>query len=139
MSAAPLERWLTGLRDRKIEDTDVSDEFCTRVRLWAELTPHLPADQAGAWLLYKEAEVVRAVLLDREQSVGRGTEADVVVNCRWMSRRHFVIRPVPEGFELECLDGKNALLLNRCEVRRQALRSGDVITVADQHYLFAIV
>lgn len=134
-----VERWLAGLRNRIVPETEVPDELFTRVRLWSELTPHIPANQPGAWLVWKEEGRIRTERLDREHTFGRGTDADIVVNSRWLSRKHFVIRPADHNFAIEDLGSKNPLQVNRTRTTCRVLNSGDVLTIADQHFLFVRV
>jgi hypothetical protein len=139
MSDTTFDRWLAGLADRKIEETRIPDELGTRVLLWADLSPHLPPDATGAWLLYREGGQVRAAAIGSGKVVGRGQDADLRVDCRWLSRRHFVIRATAEGFELEDLGGKNQLLVNGQPVLSKRLVGGDTIRVGDMDFLFVVL
>ena len=137
MPADRLDQWLAGLASgRKVSDTSVPEELCSRVRLWAQLAPALPWNSTGGWLVYREADEVRAVPLQDGKVVGREAPAEIVVACPWLSRRHFAIRRGENGFELEDLGGKNATQLGGRPVVRATLASVDVITVGDQHFLF---
>ena len=108
------------------------------IRLWADLTPHLPPRATGAWLLWREPEHVSVVAMDGRKTIGRGDDADVRVDCRWLSRRHFTIRPAAGEFEIEDLGGKNSVHVNAETVHTRSLISGDVIRVGDMEFLFVI-
>lgn len=138
MSGLTLERWLAGLKDRRVEDTDVPDDLCARVRLWAELTPALPAGAAGAWLLWREDKTMRAAPVGSDGTVGRGDDAGIRIPYRFLSRRHFAIRPVAGGHEVVTLAAKNDLLVNGRSVSSDPLQSGDILRVGDLELLFLV-
>jgi len=63
--------------------------------------------------------------------IGRGSDCDIVIADRQISRYHARIRRAPEGFLLEDLGSKNGTHLNGASVRTPAvLQDGDVIQVA---------
>ncbi|OGO14464.1 MAG: hypothetical protein A2Y93_14380 [Chloroflexi bacterium RBG_13_68_17] len=71
-------------------------------------------------------------VLDRpEFIIGRGTECDLTVADRQVSRRHARVRKTPEGFVLEDLGSKNGTHLNGTRLERPTmLQDGDVVQIA---------
>lgn len=130
------ECWVDGAAGREIADFDAFRRASVRARLWSALLIHLPADATGAWLLFEEQGIGRAVRLEAETIVGRGEEAGLRPECRWLSRRHF--RLFRNGdWHLEDLGGRNPVRLNDQPVPApHRLVSGDVIQVADFPMLF---
>lgn len=134
-----VDRWLAGLAGRSIPESIIADDLCRRVRIFADLNPHLSADATGAWLLYRHGEAVVTVAVDRTHVIGRGSDATVRLDHPWMSRQHFSITPRDGDFYIEHLGSKNPLTVNGRGVVEARLRSGDVICVGTQQFLFVIV
>lgn len=139
MKPSFLEHWLAGLAGRRLDDTTLGEGLTVRVRLWAELFPHLPADATGAWLVYKLGDEVQTVPVSGPVTVGRGAEATLRIDCPWLSRVHFKLLPDATGWEIEDAGGKNPLHLNGHPVPRSPLKSGDAIRVGDLDLLFVVV
>ncbi len=75
---------------------------------------------------------------DRELVIGRA-DADVVVDDGEISRRHAVVRPLPDGVEVEDLGSRNGTLLNGRRLKAPtALQPGDRISVGPNVELEAL-
>jgi pSer/pThr/pTyr-binding forkhead associated (FHA) protein len=73
----------------------------------------------------RRLEVGSGLVLGREQ-------ADVVIDDPGVSRRHAVIRPVEDGFEIEDLDSLNGTWVNGRRIARATrLAPGDRVTLGD--------
>lgn len=138
MNPDAAERWLEGVAGRTLE-TDAAHGTALRARVWTAMLANLPADATGAWLLYEEHGTCRTVALSGERVVGRGEEATLRIDCRWLSRRQFTLRQRAEGFEIEHAGGRNATHVNDEVVASRRLVSGDVIRVADAAFLFVYI
>lgn len=78
-------------------------------------------------------------LSDRPVMVGRSDEADLKLTDRLVSRRHFLIRPMGDGFyEIEDLGSSNGTFVNNERVKRKVLIAEDKIrageTILKFHY-----
>ncbi len=134
-----VDRWVAGLPGRSVPDATIGDDLCKRVRVFADLNPHLPAGATGAWLLYRHGGIVTTVAVDRAHIIGRGSDATVKLDHPWMSRQHFSITPRDGDFYSEHFGSKNPLTINGRDVAGARLQSGDVICVGTQQFLFVIV
>jgi len=61
--------------------------------------------------------------------VGRGLQADLVVDDPMVSRLHFEVSCSPEGFFVEDQDSRNGTYLNGERIKRVRLSPGDVIQI----------
>ena len=66
-----------------------------------------------------------------EVHVGRGLQNDLILPDAYVSRRHLLIRPCEEGWEVEDLGSRNGLLTGKRKepVRKLTCRSGDELVV----------
>jgi hypothetical protein len=84
-------------------------------------------------LVVREGEAAgqRWVLHGDELLVGRGTECDIVLPERQVSRQHARIRSQGDHYFIEDLDSKNGTLLNNTPlIGERELRDGDEIEIA---------
>jgi serine/threonine protein kinase len=73
----------------------------------------------------------RVVDLDRETVIGRG-EVDLVVEDPEISRRHLVVRPSDDGFEVEDLGSLNGTFLNGISLAApRSIGEGDRLELGD--------
>ncbi len=78
-------------------------------------------------------------LSERPIMVGRSDEADLKLTDRLVSRRHFIIRPMGDGFyEIEDLGSSNGTFVNNERIKRKVLIAEDKIrageTILKFHY-----
>ena len=71
-------------------------------------------------------------------TLGRGDQADLVIDDEAMSRRHLEISYRNLEFRLRDLDSSNGTFLNGSEVKEYALRNGDKIMAGETVFLFAV-
>jgi hypothetical protein len=72
-------------------------------------------------------------------TIGRSRECEIVLQDSGISRRHAVLRPAGEGWELEDLGSTNGLLLNGRELRgSHPLSAGDVIEMGSTAIVFEL-
>lgn len=64
-----------------------------------------------------------------ETTIGRGTEAHVVLEMDNVSRRHARVLRRDDGFFIEDLNSTNGTYVNDLEVRRDRLRNGDLVKI----------
>jgi hypothetical protein len=136
MNADGSELWLRSMVGRTVDAPPAVQIAAQRARLWARLMAHMPADAAGAWLLFEEQGKGRAEPLAGDTVVGRGEDAQLRPDCRWLSRRHFrLVRD--QVWRVEDLGGRNHLFVNEERVAAsRPLVSGDLLRIADFHFLF---
>jgi DNA-binding winged helix-turn-helix (wHTH) protein len=73
----------------------------------------------------------RWTVQDDNVTIGRGTECDLVLSERQVSRQHLKIKRVDEGYYVEDLDSKNGTWLNGKPLKGESpLQDGDEIKLA---------
>lgn len=87
--------------------------------------------QENAMLILRGPEGLREWVIEDELSIGRDSACDVQLVDRQVSRRHAVIRRLPEGYAVVDTGSKNGLWVNGTPVDGMVLLSdGDEISVA---------
>ena len=96
----------------------------------------------GRLSLTKSDGTVRYFNIKRSILIGRGSECDIRIKVKTVSRVHCKVRVVaetPVQFVLENVSTTNFTVLNAMEVSGQvALRDGDIITVAERNFVFQV-
>jgi len=77
-----------------------------------------------------------AALPDGPFTIGRGSDAGLVLDDNAASRHHAEVAPGPEGWILTDLDSANGTLVNDTEITRHVLTAGDVILIGDTRLRF---
>jgi hypothetical protein len=126
---------------------------------WGEMTG--PSGGHGETLIYSGSERVRGAVEEaraqrssralivvggrrllvppRGAVVGRSRECEIVLDDEGISRRHFEVRPGPEGWTLADLGSTNGTRLNGRAIRgSEALRTGDRIRAGSTEISFEV-
>jgi pSer/pThr/pTyr-binding forkhead associated (FHA) protein len=61
--------------------------------------------------------------------LGRGSDADVCVDDRWVSRDHCEIDLVDHALVVRDLNSKHGTYVNGCPIREAALKPGDLLNI----------
>ncbi len=86
---------------------------------------------AFAKLIVADSDVPRREisLIDFPRRLGRGTESDVCVEDRWVSRDHCEIDLVDDILIVRDLASKHGTFVNGCPVTEAELKPGDVLNI----------
>ncbi len=98
----------------------------------------LPKDGV-VWIPVLDVEGARYPLVQRRTVVGRGSDADVVIEGRGLSRRHFEIVWDGKRAELVDLNSTNGTELNGQRVERAALPDRCTITAGEARILMGVI
>ncbi len=71
-------------------------------------------------------------------TLGRGEQADIVIDDEAMSRRHLEVSYRNLEFRLKDMESSNGTFLNGSEVKEYALRNGDKIMAGETVFLFGV-
>ena len=82
-------------------------------------------------------EPVSHPLVNREMTIGREKDADIVIPLTSISRVHARIFPHNEEFIIEDLNSTNGTFVNGVRVSRCILRHNDLIRIGDATILFS--
>lgn len=81
-----------------------------------------------------DAEVVH--MLGRRTTIGRGSDNDLRIDTRYISRNHAVITAGPAQTVLEDLHSTNGVLVNGRRVTRAVLRDGDIVHIGRTQFRY---
>ena len=87
----------------------------------------MPKSTSTAWLVGFEGKPneIHYELTSAETVIGRGSDCDIQLEDKLVSRRHALIRFVDDDFEIEDLDSSNGTYLNNERVGRSPILNGD--------------
>jgi hypothetical protein len=98
----------------------------------------MAAERMHVFLLQRRGgKKERLVVWDTQDiSVGRAPENDIVVDDPEMSRNHAQFYRGEAGFSVKNMSMSNATFVNEKEIASQALKSKDVVRIADTEFVF---
>lgn len=91
------------------------------------------------WIPVLDVEGTRYPLVQRRTVVGRGSDADVIIEGRGLSRRHFEIVWDGKRAELVDLNSTNGTELNGQRINRAALPERCTITAGEARILMGVI
>ncbi len=77
-------------------------------------------------------------VLGRRTRIGRGTDNELVLDTKHISRYHAVLLAGPVHTSIEDLNSTNGVFVNGKRVSRQALKDGDRVTVGRTHFRYSV-
>ena len=134
-----LEDWLQATSATVSETSTPPPALFKRLRYVADIVAGAGPLAAEPQLLYRTAEKkIHSVKIGQELVVGRAPPAHLVFNDDlYLSRRHFKIRKLGDGEQIEDLCSNNGTLVNGVKIESDGLRDGDIIKAG--HHLFVFL
>ena len=123
-------------------DATVAEGDLEKTRLDEESDKTVVSDEAlqnvFAWLvLLEEGRPVKDFRLKKEKTfLGKGSEADIILEDEFASRLHAALYYKEGGFEIDDLNSTNGTFVNGRKVDRVKLQDGDVIKIGKSEFLF---
>jgi hypothetical protein len=77
-------------------------------------------------------------VLGRRTRIGRGSDNELVLDTKHISRYHAVLLAGPVHTSIEDLNSTNGVFVNGKRVSRQALKDGDRVTVGKTHFRYTV-
>jgi hypothetical protein len=77
-------------------------------------------------------------VLGRRTRIGRGSDNELVLDTKHVSRYHAVLLAGPVHTSIEDLNSTNGVFVNGKRVARHVLKDGDRVTIGKTHYRFSV-
>ena len=77
-------------------------------------------------------------VLGRRTRIGRGSDNELVIDTKHISRYHAVLLAGPVNTTIEDLNSTNGVFVNGKRVARQVLKDGDRVTVGRTHFRYSV-
>jgi pSer/pThr/pTyr-binding forkhead associated (FHA) protein len=77
-------------------------------------------------------------VLGRRTRIGRGSDNELVLDTKHVSRYHAVLLAGPVHTSIEDLNSTNGVFVNGKRITRQALKDGDRVTVGKTHFRYNV-
>lgn len=124
MDATVMEGDLEKTRlDDQSDKTVVSDEALQNIFAWL--------------VLLEEGRPLKDYRIQKEKTfLGKGSEADIILEDEFASRLHAALYYKEGGFEIDDLNSTNGTFVNGKKVDRVKLQDGDVIKIGRSEFLF---
>ena len=137
-SSKPPRNWVDDLKPL-YDDAGPESEMDTTMTSRFPTPAPPPQDNSLARLVVLAGQQVgRAYVVGYDATIGRVPEMTIQLVDARVSRRHALLRPLPDGgFEIEDLGSRNGTSVNGVPVTRQTLKYGDRIQIGTHVLLFA--
>jgi hypothetical protein len=77
-------------------------------------------------------------VLGRRTRIGRGSDNEIVLDTKHVSRYHAVLLAGPVNTTIEDLNSTNGVFVNGKRIARQVLKDGDRVTVGRSHFRYTV-
>ena len=77
-------------------------------------------------------------VLGRRTRIGRGSDNEVVLDTKHVSRYHAVLLAGPNHTTIEDLKSTNGVFVNGKRVARHTLKDGDRVTIGKSHFRYSV-
>ena len=77
-------------------------------------------------------------VLGRRTRIGRGSDNEIVLDTRHVSRYHAVLLAGPVNTSIEDLNSTNGVFVNGKRITRHMLRDGDRVTIGRSQFRFTV-
>ena len=130
------------LRVQAPGDAERSDEMISPELVFPEkyAAPIDSAEQKGAarrmLVLLDPERPIKYPLFKETMTIGRADSCDIQLVNDFLSRVHARIVSTPNGVAIEDVESRNGIRVNEKEVKRQALRNGDIIDLGPMRFRF---
>ena len=128
------------LRVQAPGDAERSDEMISPELVFPEKYAAIaePAEQKGAaqrmLVLLDPERPIKYPLFKETMTIGRADSCDIQLVNDFLSRVHARIVSTPSGVAIEDVESRNGIRVNEKDVKRQALRNGDIIDIGPMRF-----
>jgi len=136
-SPAELEDWLRGSPASALSPISVRSDLLARLKTVSALLAAAGPITSTPALIFRDRDgTVRQQAAGNGLVVGRKAPATLPIPDSNISRRHFEIRRLPEGWFLQDLGSTNGTRVNGEAVAQHALHNGDTIEAGSHLFVF---
>jgi pSer/pThr/pTyr-binding forkhead associated (FHA) protein len=127
-------------RDSQIQQlqTDLEKRIAAVVDSAGETGEEILLEGPARVLIRTDGNTDYVHVLGRRTRIGRGSDNELVLDTKHISRYHAVLLAGPSHTSIEDLNSTNGVFVNGKRVSRQALKDGDKVTVGKTQFRYSV-
>jgi pSer/pThr/pTyr-binding forkhead associated (FHA) protein len=127
-------------RDNRIQqlETDLEKRVAVATNSAAQTGEEVALEGPARVLIRTDGNTDYVHVLGRRTRIGRGSDNELVLDTKHISRYHAVLLAGPVHTSIEDLNSTNGVFVNGKRVSRQALKDGDRVTVGRTQFRYSV-
>jgi predicted nucleic acid-binding Zn-ribbon protein len=127
-------------RDTRIQqlEADLEKKLSSTLDSAAQTGEEVALEGPARVLIRTDGNTDFVHVLGRRTRIGRGSDNELVLDTKHVSRYHAVLLAGPVHTSIEDLNSTNGVFVNGKRVARQILKDGDRVTIGKTHYRFSV-
>ncbi len=127
-------------RDTRIQqlEADLEKRVAATVDSAAQTGEEVALEGPARVLIRTDGNTDFVHVLGRRTRIGRGSDNELVLDTKHISRYHAVLLAGPVHTSIEDLNSTNGVFVNGKRVARQALKDGDRVTIGRTHFRYTV-
>ena len=127
-------------RDTRIQqlEADLEKRVAAAVDSAAQTGEEVALEGPARVLIRTDGNTDFVHVLGRRTRIGRGSDNELVLDTKHISRYHAVLLAGPVHTSIEDLNSTNGVFVNGKRVARQALKDGDRVTIGRTHFRYTV-
>jgi hypothetical protein len=127
-------------RDSRIQqlETDLEKRLATAVDSAAQTGEEVALEGPARVLIRTDGNTEFLHVLGRRTRIGRGSDNELVLDTKHISRYHAVLLAGPVHTSIEDLNSTNGVFVNGKRVARQVLKDGDRVTIGRTQFRYTV-
>jgi predicted nucleic acid-binding Zn-ribbon protein len=127
-------------RDTRIQqlEADLEKKLSSTLDSAAQTGEEVALEGPARVLIRTDGNTDFVHVLGRRTRIGRGSDNELVLDTKHVSRYHAVLLAGPAHTSIEDLNSTNGVFVNGKRVARHVLKDGDRVTIGKTHYRFSV-
>jgi predicted nucleic acid-binding Zn-ribbon protein len=127
-------------RDSRIQqlEADLEKKLSSTLDSAAQTGEEVALEGPARVLIRTDGNTDFVHVLGRRTRIGRGSDNELVLDTKHVSRYHAVLLAGPVHTSIEDLNSTNGVFVNGKRVARHVLKDGDRVTIGKTHYRFSV-
>ena len=127
-------------RDTRIQqlEADLEKRVAAAVDSAAQTGEEVTLEGPARVLIRTDGNTDFVHVLGRRTRIGRGSDNELVLDTKHISRYHAVLLAGPVHTSIEDLNSTNGVFVNGKRVARQVLKDGDRVTIGRTHFRYSV-
>jgi peptidoglycan hydrolase CwlO-like protein len=128
------------LRDSRIQqlESDLEKRLAAAVDSAAQTGEEIALEGPARVLIRTNGNTEFVHVLGRRTRIGRGSDNELVLDTKHVSRYHAVLLAGPVHTSIEDLNSTNGVFVNGKRIARQVLKDGDRVTIGRSHFRYTV-
>jgi hypothetical protein len=127
-------------RDSRIQqlEADLEKKLSSTLDTAAQTGEEIALEGPARVLIRTDGNTDFVHVLGRRTRIGRGSDNELVLDTKHVSRYHAVLLAGPVHTSIEDLNSTNGVFINGKRIARQVLKDGDRVTIGRSHFRYTV-